>query len=237
MKFLRRLIIFIIAAVLVVLCIRHYKPQIASFLNDKGISVPGITDNSQVFPTSETITDENGQVKVVVSIPPTYASGMSDNQINDLVNGSEGRLTATRLSDGTITITVTDEYRDEILGQMGTYYDDIVISQLIEGKVIDITHNSDYSAFCVTCTPDMSETEILTVTGKLFAIGRLYGSFAGIENESIRVDVTDSQTGFITNSYTSDDMTAGLVSDARNWAVDTFDDVVTRVADTMENAA
>ncbi|MBR4495448.1 MAG: hypothetical protein IKP14_12180, partial [Clostridiales bacterium] len=85
MKFIRKLIVFIIAAVLVVLCIRHYKPQIAEFFNDKGINVPGITDNSQVFPTSETIVDENGQVKVVVDIPPTYASSMTEEQINDLV--------------------------------------------------------------------------------------------------------------------------------------------------------
>lgn len=236
MKFIRKLIVFIIAAVLVVLCIRHYKPQIAEFFNDKGISVPGITDNSQVFPTSESIVDENGQVKVVVNIPPTYASSMTDEQINDLVNSSEGRLTASRLPDGTVTLTVSDEYRDEILAEMGSYYDDIVISQLIEGKVINITHNADYSAFSVTCSPDMSETEILTVTGKLFAIGKLYGSFAGIENESIRVDITDSQTGFITNSYTSDDMTTGLVADARNWAVDTFDNVVTDIADRIEGS-
>ena len=102
--------------------------------------------------------------------------------------------------------------------------------------MINITHNADYSAFSVTCSPDMSETEILTVTGKLFAIGKLYGSFAGIENESIRVDITDSQTGFITNSYTSDDMTTGLVADARNWTVDTFDNVVSDITDRIEGA-
>ena len=236
MKYIRKFIIFIIATALIVLCIRHYKPQIAGFFVDKGISVPGITDDSQVFPSSETITDENGQIKVVVNIPPIYASSMTDDQINDLVNGSEGRLTASRLPDGTVTLTVTDEYRDEILAEMGSYYDDIVISQLIEGKVINITHNADYSAFSVTSSPDMTETEILTVTGKLFAIGKLYGSFAGIENESIRVDITDSQTGFITNSYTSDDMTTGLVADARNWAVDTFDNVVSDITDRIEGA-
>lgn len=237
MKFRYKFFIFLILVIVAIFCYKRYKPQIVVFLNDKGISVPGVTDDSQLFPTSETVVDENGQVRILVSVPSAYTSSMTDEQIDEMVNGSDGRLTATRQSDGSLSLSLTDEYRDEILDQMSVYYDDTVLAQLIGGNVLSISHNSDYSAFSVTYTSDMSETDILTLAGKLFAIGKFYGSFAGNENESIRVDMVNNETGFITNSYLSDDMGQGIASDAVNWATDTFDNVVDNVVDTMENVA
>lgn len=237
MRFIKRLVLFIIVIAILVMCYRHYKPQIVNFFNERGISVPGVTDDQQLFPTSQTVIDEEGHTSVVVSVPSAYGDSITDEQLDQMVTNSEGRLVAEKLEDGSITLTIASEYRDEILSQISSYYDDAVLDRLLEDKVISITHNSDYSSFSVTCSPDISETQILSLTGKLFAIGKFYSSFAGVQNESIRVDIVDAQTGFITNTYLSDDMGQGLASDARNWAVDTFDNIVTNVVDTMESAA
>jgi hypothetical protein len=83
---------------------------------------------------------------------------------------------------------------------------------------------------------------MITVNGKVvvnqYPLQKLNGilDLGTFENESIRVDIVNSQSGFITNSYASDDMASGLASDARNWAVDTFDNIVNTVVDTMESA-
>lgn len=236
MKLIKRIILLVVVIALCVMCYRHFKPQIAGFFTDRGISVPGLTDDTEVFPSSQTVTDEEGHVSVIVSVPPTYGDSITDEQLEQLVQNSEERLVAEKHEDGSVTLTIASEYRDELLSQMSSYYDDTVLNMLIEDKVISITHNADYSAFSVTCDSSMSESELLTLSGKLFAIGKFYGSFAGFENESIRVDIVNSQSGFITNSYVSDDMASGLASDARNWAVDTFDNIVNTVVDSMESA-
>lgn len=237
MRFIKRLVLFIIVIAVLVMCYRHYKPQIVRFFSERGINVPGVTDDQQLFPTSQVVVDEEGNSSVVISVPSTYGDSITAEQLDQMMINSQGRLEAYKLDDGSISITVASEYRDEILSQMSSYYDDTVLNRLIEDKVISITHNSDYSSFSVTCAPDMSETELLSLTGKLFAIGKFYSSFAGVQNESIRVDIVNSQTGFITNTYLSDDVGQGLANDARNWAVDTFDNLVTTVVDTMENAS
>ena len=219
-----------VVAVLV-MCFRYYKPQIVDFFTERGIDVPGITDDTIIYPSSETIVDESGNTLVAVNVPSIYAQNISQEQIDLMMSNSDGKVDATRGADGSLSINITPEYRDEILAQMGQYYDESVLNLLVEGKVLSVNHNSDYSAFSAICNPDMSEREILTLTFKLFAIGRMYGAFAGIENESIRVDIVDSQTEFITNSYISDDMGPGLADDARNWAVDMFDQTVSRVTE------
>lgn len=236
MRFIKRLILLIIIIAIAVMCYRHYKPQIVQFFNERGISVPGVTDDQQLFPTSQTVIDDEGHSSVIVSVPASYGESITEEQLDQMVINSEGRLIAQKLEDGSITITIASEYRDEILSQVSSYYDDSVLDRLLDDKVLSITHNSDYSSFSVTCVPDMSETEILSLAGKLFAIGKFYSSFAGTQNESVRVDIVNSQTGFITNTYLSDDMGQGLANDARNWAVDTFDNIVSTVVDTMESA-
>ena len=229
MKFIRKLIVFIVLVAVLIFCFKHFKPQIASTLMDYGIEVPGITDDSVIFPTSETVVDENGQVNVVVSVPATYTQGLTQDHIDQLVADSEGRIIANLNSDGTATFTVSEEYRDEVLADLSIYYDDTVISNLIVGNVLSITHNADYTVFTATCNPGMSETEILTLAGKLFAVGKLYASFSGNNDARIRVDIVDATNGTVTNSYESDNIGGGLANDAQNWAVDMFDQAVDNV--------
>lgn len=229
MRFIRRLIVFIVLVAAIVFCFKHFKPQISQTLLDYGIEVPGITDDTGLFPTSETVVDDNGNVNVVVSVPAQYTQGLTQEHIDQLVADSEGRIVASLNSDGTATFTVSEEYRDELLAEMGTYYDDTVISNLIGGNVLSITHNADYTGFTATCVPGMSETEILTLAGKLFAVGKLYASFSGNDAECIHVDIVDSEQGTVNNTYDSDNIGGGLANDASNWAVDVFDQAVDNV--------
>ena len=93
--------------VIVLICVfvyRHYKPEIVDFLNDKGISVPGITDNTQLFPTTDKITDQNGNSSVVVNIPSMYTENVTPDMINTIQQSSDGRLVVSTKEDGSIEI-------------------------------------------------------------------------------------------------------------------------------------
>ena len=231
MKFIRKLIVFIVLVVVIVLLYRHYKPQIADFLIDKGINIPGVTDDVEIFPSSETVTDQSGNVSIVVSIPPLYSDSITDEHINQMMTESEGRFIATREDNGSVSITVSEEYRDEILNEMSSYYDDAVLNNLINGQVLSIEHNADYTVFTVTCVSGMPENDILTLTGKLFAVGKLYSSFEGRNDANICVIIVDSVDSSVTNTYVSDNIGEGLVNDAGNWAGDMFDNAVSDVAE------
>ena len=208
-KFLRKLLVFVLVIVALVFIYRHYKPQIAGFLLDKGINIPGVTDDIALFPTSETVVDENGNVSVSVNLPPAYTQSITQEHLDEMIRNSEGRLTASRNEDGSISIMVTEAYRDEIL--------------------LIIEHNDDYTVFTVTCEQGMSETEILTLTGKLFAVGKLYSSFAGRNDANICVVLVDSVDSSVSNTYVSDNIGDGIASDAQHWAGDAFEQAVTNV--------
>ena len=231
MKFLKRLITFIVVIAICFFLFRMFKPKIAECLMRKGISVPGITDDVGLFPTSETITDADGNVSVVVNLPATYTTEFSQEQLDELMRQSDGRLVAVKHDDGTATFTISEEYRDELLGQISDGFDDSVLATLTTGNVRYISHNEDYSVFTVVCDPAISESEILTLTGKLFAVGKLYASFAGHDEVTVRVDVITSEDGSVSNSYTSDNIAAGIATDAQNWAGDLFDNTVSNVMD------
>ena len=229
MKFIRKLIAFIVVIVTLVFVYRHYRTDISNYLISKGVEIPGITDNMEIFPTSETIVGENGENSVVVSLPAVYSQNITEDHIEQMVANSDGRLIANRESDGSVTITVSDDYRDDILAQMSSYYDDSVINNLIEGKVLRIEHNDDYTVFTVTCESGMTESEILALTGKLFAAGKLYASFAGRDQVNICVILVDSQDSSVTNTYTSDNISQGLMADAQNWTSDMFDNAISNI--------
>ena len=215
-KFLRKLLVFVLVIVVLVLVYRHYKPQIAGFLLDKGINIPGVTDDIALFPTSETVVDENGNVSVSVNLPPAYTQSITQEHLDEMIRNSEG-------------------YRDEILQQMSSYYDQSVINTLIGGKVLRIEHNDDYTVFTVTCEQGMSETEILTLTGKLFAVGKLYSSFAGRNDANICVVLVDSVDSSVSNTYVSDNIGDGIASDAQRWAGDAFDNAVSEISERFES--
>lgn len=222
MKFIKRLIFAIIVIAVLVLCYRHFKPQIAEFLNNKGVSIPGISDDTDIMPTSETVIDENGRVRVALRVPDTYTADITQEMINQIEINSYGRFEASIMDDGSLYMTVTPAYRDELLSAIGSRLDNAVISTLVGGKVLSVSHNSVYSLFTVVAEPGMSESDILTLTGKLFAIGRVYGSFSEGE-DVITVNFISSETSGITNSYSSDNMGEGLVSDAGDFASEVFD--------------
>ena len=229
MRFLKRLISFIAIVAFIIILYNVFKPEIKEFFESRGINVPGITQDIGVFPTSKTVTDANGNVSVVVSLPSTYANEFTQDQLNELMARSEGRLVATKNPDGTATFTVSEEYRDELLGQISDGFDDSVLSTLVGGNIRYIEHNSDYSVFTVYCDPSVSESEMLTLTGKLFALGKLYASFAGHDETTVRVDVITSADGTVSNTYSSDNIAAGLASDAQNWAGDMFDNAISGI--------
>ena len=235
MKFLKRLFTFIILIAFIAILIKVFKPEISEFLTSKGITVPGVNQDIGIFPTSQTVTDADGHVSVVVSLPSAYADEFSQEQLNELVMRSEGRLVATKNPDGTATFTVSEEYRDELLGQISDGFDDSVLSTLVVGNVRYITHNADYSVFTVYCDPAVSESELLTLTGKLFALGKLYASFAGHDETPVRVDVITSDDGTVSNTYSSDNIAAGLATDAQNWAGDMFDQAVSGISEGIES--
>ncbi len=234
MKFLKKLILFIVVIAILVLVYRHYKDDIAGFLNDKGIHIPGITDDTDIFPSSETVVDAGGNMSVVVSIPETYSRDITDDHINQIVTGSEGRLTAVREEDGSLSLTLSDEYRNEILEQMNSYYDDAVINNLIGGNVVSIDHNHEYTVFTVSCVQGMSEGDILALTGKLFAVGKLYASFSGRSDTNICVVIVDSADSSVTNTYLSDKIGEGLASDAQQWAGNMIDQTVSGIAERLD---
>ena len=229
MRFLKRLISFIAVVAFIIIIYNVFKPEIKAFFVSRGINVPGVTQNIGVFPTSKTVTDANGNVSVVVSLPSAYADEFSQDQLNELMTRSEGRLVASKNPDGTVTFTVSEEYRDELLGQIGNGFDDSVLSTLVTGNISSISHNSDYSVFTVYCDPSVSEGELLTLTGKLFALGKLYASFAGHDETAVRVDVITSDDGTVSNTYSSDNIAAGLATDAQNWAGDMFDNAMSGI--------
>ena len=235
MKFLKRLISFIAIVAFIIIIYNVFKPEIKEFLISKGIEVPGVTQDLGVFPTSQTVTDANGHVSVVVSLPSAYADEFTQDQLNELMARSEGRLVATKNPDGTCTFTVSEEYRDELLGQISNGFDDSVLSTLVEGNVRYIAHNEDYSVFTVYCDPSVSESELLTLTGKLFALGKLYASFAGHDEVPVRVDVIASEDGTVSNTYSSDNIEAGIATDEQNWAGDMFDNAVTGIQEGIES--
>ena len=233
MKLLRKLIVIIVLIAALVFVYRHYRKDISEFLLSKGIEIPGITDTVEVFPTSETIIDENGDTAIVVSLPSQYTRSITQDHIDMMIAGSDGRLTAVREADGSISFTVSEDYEDEILAQMNSYYDESVLNNLIAGKVTGIEHNDDYTVFTVTCESGMTESEILTLTGKLFAVGKLYASFSGRDRANICVILVDSEDSSVTNTYTSDNIAQGVASDAQNWAGDMFDQAMTNVAEAV----
>lgn len=229
MRFLKRLISFIAVVAFIIILYNVFKPQIKEFFISRGIDVPGVTQDIGVFPTSKTVTDADGNVSVVVSLPSAYADEFSQDQLDELVRQSQGRLVATKNPDGTATFTVSEEYRDELLGQISDGFDDSVLSTLVGGNINYIVHNSDYSVFTVYCAPSVSESELLTLTGKLFALGKLYASFAGHDETPVRVDVITSDDGTVSNTYSSDNIAAGIATDAQNWAGDMFDNAMSGI--------
>jgi hypothetical protein len=231
MRLLRRLIAFIIVIALVVVCYRHFKPDIVTFFNEAGLDVPGVTDDTVLFPTSETIVNRDGQVTIVVNIPSTYAQELDQSHLDELMADSDGRLVAYKEEDGSVSVTLSEEYRDEILVQMSSYYDDVVLDNLIGGSIISIAHDEAYTIFTVTCEPGMSESEILTLTSKLFAVGKMYSSFSGNGEQSVTVYIVNAQEGAVTNSYSSDNIAQGLASDAQHWAGDVFDQAITNIVE------
>ena len=178
----------------IAILIKVFKPEISEFLTSKGITVPGVNQDIGIFPTSQTVTDADGHVSVVVSLPSAYADEFSQEQLNELVMRSEGRLVATKNPDGTATFTVSEEYRDELLGQISDGFDDSVLSTLVVGNVRYITHNADYSVFTVYCDPAVSESELMTLTGTKVNIsgdsrGKLELEFYSIEELNRLIDI------------------------------------------------
>ena len=143
MRFLKRLISFIAVVAFIIILYNVFKPQIKEFFISRGIDVPGVTQDIGVFPTSKTVTDADGNVSVVVSLPSAYADEFSQDQLDELVRQSQGRLVATKNPDGTATFTVSEEYMDELLGQISDGFDDSVLSTLVGGNINYIVHNSD----------------------------------------------------------------------------------------------
>lgn len=233
MKAIKKLLFLIVVIVICVMIYRSHKPQIVGFLNDHGINVPGVTDDTGILPVTRTYTDENGVTSVFVTIPPTFTEGITQDELDSLVSSSEGRLAVMRESDGSLSLTMTPEYRDEILHEISSRYDALILDSLNGGNVIAINHSPDYSSFEVTCDPSISESEILTLTGKLFAVGKAYASLTGTENTVITVAIISQETGEVTNSYRSDNPAAGIASDVQEYTADLFDRAFTDMMDNV----
>ena len=226
MKFLKQLFVLIIVIIVGAFIYKHYKKEIAGFLTDKGINIPGITDDSKIFPTSNTVTDPNGNSSFVVNIPSAYTQNVTPDMISSIEQTSEGRLTASTNEDGSIELAMTPEYRQEIVNQISAYFDQTVLAELITGNIVAIDHNEFYSVFTVTCNPGIEENEVLTLAGKLFAAGKAYASLSGFSGDSILVVFVSSDTGEVRNSYRSDNIGEGIASDAGSLAEDLIDRTV-----------
>ena len=237
MKFLRRLLVFIIVVAALVICFRHFKPQISSYLLDNGIDVPGITDDTAVFPTSREFIDENGNSSIALEIPAIYLSEVTQEQIDTFVYSSDGRIRVFSNDDGSMSITMTDEYRDEILLELSSNFDRNALQNLKDGNILDITHNEDYSVFTVTCHPDMGQTAKLSLANKLFAIGKAYAALDGRDETVVRVDFTVTGSGEISNSYSSDNVAAGIANDIQGWAGDMFEQAAEGIESRIESIA
>ncbi|MBP5181318.1 MAG: hypothetical protein J6127_08540 [Clostridiales bacterium] len=226
MKAIKQFMVLIVIVLICVFVYRHYKPEIVDFLNDKGINVPGITDNTQLFPTTDKITDQNGNSSVVVNIPSMYTENVTPDMINTIQQSSDGRLVVSTQEDGSIDLTMTPEYQAQIINEVSNYFDQTVLAEMISGNVTAINHNEYYSVFTVTCTPGMQENDYLTLAGKLFAAGKAYSSLSGLSGDSILVVFVSSETGEVTNSYRSDNIAEGLASDVTGIAEDLVDRAV-----------
>lgn len=218
MKFLRKLIVFIIAIIIAVYCYNRFKPEISDYLVSKGFQIPGITDDAKIFPYSQTVYDESGTENIVLTFPSEYMKDLSSEQLDSFVEGTEGMVSYYYQEDGSVAFTMTSEGRQIILDNLSTELDQSLLNNLIGGNIISISHNSDYTFFTVITDSSVTESELLTLTGKLIGIGKAYSSIEGEEDNNIHIDVLNNESGMITNAYDSDNLGEGIASDAINYA-------------------
>lgn len=233
MKFLKNLFRFILVVAILFAAFIFFKPQIDSFLVSKGLKS---TSDLIPLPVSETIYNDNGEVMYSLSIPASYNSFISQEQLNQIINSSNGVAQISQNSDGSVSVIMTPEVREEVLGNASTACDENILAEFIGGNIISITHNQSYSEFYVVASDGASEAELFTLSGKLFAIGEIYGAIEGNNSESTRVLIYSATTGELVNTFNSNNIAGDLTGDALqyfgNSISDRFDELAERFSPT-----
>ena len=194
MKFLKRLIKFVLFIIVIIALYNYFKPQINGFLEKKGVIIP------------HTVTDN-------LIIPSSVASSIPEEKINSLMSGSGQNLSVIRTDDGGLSVSLTQQARQTILSNFEDNIDDSFIKDMLSGNIISITHSEDYASFFVVADPGISEAERAGIVVKLFAAGRAYAALSGSETEDVQVDFTDRSSGRVIGTYNSSNIAAGLASD------------------------
>ncbi len=206
-----------------------FKPQIDNFLVSKGLKS---TSDLIPLPVTETFYNENGDVMYSISIPSSFSSFISQEQLNQIINSSNGVAQINQNSDGSVSVVMTPEVREEVLRNASTQCDENILSELVTGNIVSISHNQNYSEFYVTATDTTSEAELFTLSGKLFAIGEIYGAIEGSTDESCRVIIYSASTGEVINTFNSNNIAGDLTGDALQYFGDSisdrFDDLAER---------
>jgi len=211
MKFIKNLIKFIVVLVVLAVAFIIFRPQIDEFLISKGLKT-----SSEIMPApvTETFYNDGGGLMYSVNIPATYYRLIPQDDLNRILNSSNGLLQINQNSDGSITCIMTPEVRNEVLSNVSTVCDDNVLAELVNGNIVSIDHNADYSVFYVVAADNTTEAEQLTLSGKLFAIGEVYGALADNREESCRIEIYSASNGTLINTFNSNNIAGDITGDA-----------------------
>lgn len=222
MKFFKRLFKAIVTIIILFVAFIYFKPQIDSFLIDKGLK----TSSTIVpMPVSESFTNDLGESMYLIKIPALYSNWIQDDTLYEFLQVNNGYVQVHHNNDGSIDLVMQQELRDVVLLNASEVCDDRILSGFLTDNISSIDHNSDYSVFYVVADEETSETELISISGKLFVIGEVYSSIDDSSNESnCRIEVYSSSTGDLINSFNSDNLAGDITGDALEHIGDSISD-------------
>ncbi|MCQ2516212.1 MAG: hypothetical protein MJ094_05055 [Saccharofermentans sp.] len=222
MKFLKNLFKFILGVIVILVVLILCRPLIDRYLNSIGIETG--TSNFIPMPVTETFYSNSGELMYSVSIPATYNNLIPQSELNKILESSNGLVQINQNSDGSISCIMTPEVRSEVLYNASEACDNNVLTGLVTGNIVSINHNENYSVFYVVAQDNASEAELLSLSGKLFAIGEVYGALEGNQDDSCRIEVYSASTNQLVNTFNSNNIAGDVTGDAIEYLGDTISD-------------
>jgi len=220
-KKLKRLIFLIIIIVALVYGYRFLKENNYLNFGDNG---------SDILPSAQATLSEDGQTLYSIEIPSQYLGDLTQEKLNQLINGSSGILSATLNDDGSAKLLLTADGRSLVLNAVSKSFDSTFTEILAQDSVISITHSENFSSFEVTVDGSVSGESRLTLASKLFAVGKAYASLAGTDTENIQVVVINSDTQQIDKVYNSTGIARSALGDAVDFVGGAIGEGISRIA-------
>ena len=137
------------------------------------------------------------QETVTVVIPTVYESVTTQEEA-EKIRKENGYESAVLNDDGSLTIVMSRNQHDEMLGQFKKSVDEGIteIIHTVEDSAIEkIEYNDDYSIFTVTVSGDELGLAERQAADELVMYGTLYHIYSGNDVDHIKVDYLSSGTG------------------------------------------